>query len=161
MSAETAQVVVSLASVASSIVLSVVAVVAGRRLARYEQHRVMRQGWVELDALALSDPNLLVIAESVMNPGGTGSVESLQKKWFAYIALNNLATDYAFARHGHAADPGYVLALTEYHLSRLMLDDDVFALTQDGYEAEFAKLCRDIRALVAGHGETQRDEALT
>src|SRR4051812_3982980 len=119
MSSLTLQDLVSLASIGSSVVIAVVAVLAGRTLAQYEQHRVMRQGWVEMDSLALSDPDLLQIAESVLNPGHVSSTEQLQKKWFAYIVLNNLATWYELARRRRTANPEYVLHLTEMHLSRM------------------------------------------
>lgn len=141
---EIAQLLVSAAALVSSTVLALVAYFGGRRLARLEQHRVMRDDWNALDELALSSPEMLKTAEEVMNPSSTDTQDDLRRKWFSYMALNNLSTAYIMARRGLTANREFIYKMTDFNLSRLMLREDTFLLSQAGYEEEFSRLCRTI-----------------
>ena len=105
----------------------------------------MRDSWNTMDALALSSPEMLKAAEEVMEPLSTATIDDLRRKWFTYVALNNLATPYMMARKGLVPNPGFIYSMTDLALSRLMLSEDAFRLSQRGYEVEFSELCRRIR----------------
>jgi len=110
---------------------------------------------MQVDGVALSNDDLLRVAESVMYPGTSPdvSVTDIQKRWFSYMMLNPLVVtwrgkgDKVFSEAEHPA--------FERELTSMLRDPVVFAVTQEGIYGDpsdrksFAYLCAQLRQKVA------------
>jgi len=156
-----AQAAIGLLTLITTIAITVFVYIGTRAIARIEHDRGIRDAWNSLDALALSDPALLRVAEDLLpGPGSpTGSsCKAARRKWFAYMALNVLSSMYNGATRGLTRSRPDALMTCEYHIAMLVAHDDVYALTQEGYSGPFAAFCRGIRekqiAAAAGSGSS-------
>ena len=156
--AAVAQAVLALAALIGSIAISVFVYSGSKRIARMEYERSVREAWNNLDAVALSSDEMLKIADQMMDPlSAARSLEERRRRWFAYLVLNALASSYVGAQQGLTKSPKGTLDICEHHLNRLLLDKDIFELTQQGYEGEFMALCRVIHKKLQKKKEGESD----
>jgi len=151
-----AQTVIALATLIVTAAVTVLVYVGTKAIARIEHDRGIRDAWNAIDAIALSDEAMLAVAESLMpQPGGTPrSVEEARRKWFAYMILNALSSTYSAARRRVTRSRSDALATCAYHVGILVQHDDIYALTQEGYNPAFAAFCREIREKQVGDGSS-------
>ena len=140
-----AQTIIALAALIASISVPVVLYRGQKRRERLELIRALREMWVSIDAALIHDDRLLRIADEFLDPDSrTLSPDQRAKKWLGYMTLNVVFMDYLCAKHGvHERD---AMVSLKAHLSRLLRDPDIFALTQSSaaYEPGFRTLCRTI-----------------
>jgi hypothetical protein len=130
----------------AAIAIAVVVYRASNLIARMQYEWSVREAWNALDSVALSDERMLVMADRLMDPSSTNrSLEAIQRKWFVFMVLNALASSYMGAKRGLTQSKKDTLSICTHHLSRLVVDDEIFALTQHGYEKDFSAFCRNIR----------------
>ena len=113
--------------------------------------RELRNAWMLVDQVALSDGSLVRVAESVMYPTASGesSIEKLRKKWFSYLMLNPLSVTYSGIQEGILDEEnkqGF-----EYELTSMLRDPEVYALTQTGQYGEFGEECRRLKGAQQTH----------
>jgi hypothetical protein len=141
---------VAVRSLATTTVLAVIAYRASKRFAALEADRVVREMWNLFNQLALSDDRNLVSADRLMSheskPGS--SLEDTRRRWLGYVLLNALATTHMNVVRGHTLSKGFLQELLEQQLRALMASEDLYLMTQQGYEHEFIELCAKIRGEV-------------
>jgi len=139
-----AQAIVAFATLATTIVIAVLVYLGGRKFSRLQHDQALREAWNTLDTIVLTDNELLVIADELMPPKPTPntSIPDRKRKWFTYLVLNAiLARFLAMKADATPLDHG-----VEFHLKYLLLNDDVYKLTQEsGYEEPFANFCKKLR----------------
>ena len=120
------------------------------RISRLQYDHAIRDAWNALDTVALSDEELLGIADDLLppkpDPDATTAARKRKRKWFSYLVLNALFIRFVAAKAG--ASPFGVTSdkMVKFHLEYLLVHDDVYRLTQEaGYEDDFAELCRNAR----------------
>lgn len=141
-----AQTVLALATFVVTVMLSLFAYFGTKQIAKIEYGRAIRDAWLTIDTTALSNDEMLKVADLLVDPNSTNdTVEVRRKKWFAYLLLNPLLSGFEGNRKGFLEDK-YVRNSLEQTLKPLMADDDIFSLTQGrGYPQDFARYCRKLR----------------
>jgi hypothetical protein len=142
-----AQAVIALATLVVTVAVTVLVYVGTRAIARIEHDRGVREAWNAINAIAVSDPDLLEVAETLMPEPATGprTAAEARRKWFAYMFLNVLSSTYSGAHRRFTRSRPEALATCAYHIGLLVRHDDVYALTQEGYSRAFAAFCKEIR----------------
>lgn len=125
--------------------ISIVSYRESQRSTKQNFDRELRTAWMLVDQVALSDGNLLRVAEAVMYPSASGesSIAKLQKKWFSYLMLNPLSVTYFGLQKGLLDEE--VKQGFEYELMSMLRDPEVYALTQTGLYGEFGEECKRLR----------------
>lgn len=157
-----AQAVLALATLIVSIVISLFVYYGTRKIARLEHDRSIREWWNTLNTIALDDDKMLEIAEKLMNPSASPqTAEETRRKWFAFVVLNTLSSSYLGAMTGVSRSSEETINIVKHHLRKLLSSEDIFNLTQgEGYEKDFANLCRQIRAEISSqHSAELQEEA--
>ncbi len=143
--------VVALASLVTSTLLAVIAFKASKRFQASDADRATRDAWNLFNELALLDEHNLRTADALMshesNPDDT--LEEIRRRWLGYVLINAIADMYLNAVRGHTLSKQARLQTVRLHLSSLMRSEDIYKMTQSGYEEEFTRLCREIRSEVA------------
>jgi hypothetical protein len=131
----------------SSMVLSAVVFYHTRKTAALESLRAVRDSWMQLDTLALTDDKTLRIADHLFNPNAKPDIEQARKRWILLAALNPVVSDFMAARAGVTPSAADTIAGCRAMLGALLQDDDAYALTQGGsYTGPFQQLCGEVRA---------------
>lgn len=131
----------------SSLVLSAVVFYHTRNAAALESLRAVRDSWMQLDAMALSDDRNLQIADRLFSPDAAPGLEHARKRWILYTALNPVVSDFMAARTGVTPSATDTIAGCRALLGSLLRDEEAYALTQSGgYTGPFQQLCREVRA---------------
>lgn len=142
---------IALASLVTTTVIALIAYRASKRFATLEADRAVRDLWNQFNTLALSDEKNLVAADGLMSheskPGST--LEETRRRWLGYVLLNALATSHLHLLRGHTMSKKFQEELLDQQLRALMRSEDLYRMTQHGYEREFKALCAKIRAEVA------------
>lgn len=111
-----------------------------------ESLRSVRDSWMQLDQMALSDVSNLIQADKLFF-GGENSDVIARRRWITMMALNPVVSDYMAARMGLLPDPKGGLDGCRAILRQLLQHEDVYAITQSGAYAVsgFDRLCLSIR----------------
>lgn len=151
-----AQVILAVAALIGSIAVSLFVYYGTKQTSRLEYDRAIREWWNALDQIALSSDDMLTIADQLMDPASySQSTEQRRRKWFAFIVLNALASTYIGAKLGLVRSTEDSVGIIKHHLRRLLVSDDIFSLSQAGYEPDFMALCRQVRDELTNQGLTE------
>jgi small basic protein len=146
----------SIATLIVSIVISIILHRATTRFARAEHERSIREWWNTLNETALSSDKMLLVADELMNPlATTQSLEEKRRRWFAFLVLNALSSSFLGAKDGLSRSRDDTISIVKHHLRILLASDDIYVQSQQGYEAKFAALCREIREELEHAGQLQ------
>lgn len=137
------------AAVATLVVTVVISIILQRwssRVARTEHERSLREWWNTLNETALSSEEMLLVADKLMHPSAVGqTVEEKRRRWFAFLVLNALSSSFLGAQDGLSRSKEDTVGIVKHHLRILLPSDDIYELSQQGYEPGFAALCREVR----------------
>jgi hypothetical protein len=151
--AAVAQAVLALATLIVSIVISVTLHRWSNRVAKVEHERSLREWWNTLNETALSSAEMLLVADELMHPTSTGQpIGEKRRRWFAFLVLNALSSSYLGAKDGLSRSTTDTVNIVKHHLRILLTSDDIYKLSQQGYEADFAALCREVYAELSAEG---------
>ncbi|MFO1291837.1 MAG: hypothetical protein U1F07_02040 [Rubrivivax sp.] len=111
----------------------------------------VREAWLRIDEVALTNPLVLRHMHSVLAPSDRGlSDEQIMRKWAAYMILNAVYLDFLGAQVGlgHAE----TMSNVEATLQMIVAQTDLYPLTQTGYRRDFHALARRLyeRAVIGG-----------
>lgn len=127
-----------------------------KRVAQVEHDRSIREWWNTLDQIALSSDQMLVLADEMMYTSSVDeSLEKRRRRWFAFVILNALSSSYLGAKLGLTRSSVETVEIVRHHLRKLLVQDDIFKLSQEGYEPDFATLCREVRKEVVDTSRSQ------
>ena len=155
-----AQAVLSLAALIASIAVSVFVYYGTKRMTRIEFDRSIREWWNALDQLALSNDELLVVADKLFYPTATNeTIDQKRRKWFTFVILNALASSHTGYKQGLTGSSADTLNIVKHHLRNLMKSEDVFLQSQSGYELSFMKLCKEIREELRNEAPAETETA--
>jgi len=145
--AAVAQAILALVTLIGSIAVSLFIWYGTRRIAQLDYERSLREAWMAVDAVALSSDEMLVMADTLMDPKNAAShIEARRRRWFAYTLMNAIVSTYFGAKHGFTQSRKDSLEACRQLLRPLMNHDEIFEITQGhGYEPEFSALCREVR----------------
>jgi hypothetical protein len=103
--------------------------------------------WIDIDLAALSDDELLVVADNLMDPANVNDdIKSRKKRWFAYAVMNVVVARYKAAEDGILKPKDEVIGGCRALLKTLVMDDEVYEITQGhGYEPWMSAACREMR----------------
>jgi hypothetical protein len=124
------------------------------RIARLDFSRSLRETWIGIDNLALSDTEILLAADSLLTQRkGRDRTTFARKRWFILAYLNPIATAFQGVKEGIYAgrQKDEMLAGVRSQLVVLLADEDAYWVTQNhGHEDSFQRFCTEIRqALVS------------
>ncbi len=146
MTAEEISAYASVATLVVSVAISIILHRATTRFAKAEHERSIREWWNTLNETALSSDEMLEAADKLMNPDSAKySTEQKRRRWFAFLVLNALASSYLGARQGLSRSTEDTVDIVKHHRRILLASDDIYAQSQQGYEPDFAALCREVR----------------
>lgn len=119
---------------------------AGRRVARMEQDRAIKEAWVQVDQAALANDTDLRLLDGLLHPEAAESTqEERRKRWLAYMILNPVDAAWSAAREGHMPDG--TLESSEATMRALVRDDGAYALIRTFvYNRPFRTRCEQLRA---------------
>jgi hypothetical protein len=146
--AAVANVILAMAAVVGSIAVALYVHYSQQRAERLSYFHSLGQAWISVDLAALSDDQLLVTADNLMDPANIPepSIERRRKRWFAYAVMNLVLARYKGAEDGILVPKEEVVAGCRNMLSTLMRDDDIYMMTQGhGYEPWMQEVCRELR----------------
>jgi hypothetical protein len=148
--AAVAQAVLAFLTLGVSVAISIFLYRWSNRVDKSNHDRSIREWGNNLDETALSSDEMLFVADELMNPSAvTHSILKKRRRWFAFLVLNGLSSMYAGAKDGLGRSADDTLVIVKHHLRILLSSDDIYDLTQQGYEADFAALCREVRGEVS------------
>jgi hypothetical protein len=151
------QAVLALFTLGVSVAISIILYRWSNRVDKSEHDRSTREWWNNLNQTALSSDEMLLVADELMNPSAAKhSVEEKRRRWFAFLVLNVLSSSYLGVRDGLSRSADDTVKIVKHHLRILLRADDIYELSQQGYEADFAALCREVR----GELSAERSERL-
>jgi hypothetical protein len=142
-----AQCILAVAALIGSVAVALHVWYSQAQMTSRQINKATRDSWIAVDLAALSDDELLVVADNLMDPANLSDpIEKRKKRWFAYAVLNIIIERYDAAREGLIGPEEEIVAGCRQLLKTLMADDDVFAITQGhGYEKAHIELCRSVR----------------
>jgi hypothetical protein len=160
------QLIQTISAVAQSVlalgtfVLSYVIWKASVRASRADFTRSMQDYWNTINSLALSDDELLRIADTLNGPNiASDSIETRKRRWFSFFYINAFHTTFLAMESG-LLERAYALQTLEQLMVPILADDDFFRLTQErGYHSKFAEFCQQHRPNALSPGSATRDEA--
>lgn len=147
------QLVVSIAGVVITIWLALIVQRSAARLTKLELARAIRDTWLHVDDVTLSDPDLVRLVEQFQPPRETADPAFPKKRLFLLVFLNPLQTTYQAAREGFFGPNGAKsIEAVKSQLAHVVKDDDAYWVTQNqGYDPDFMALCREVREQVKPH----------
>lgn len=144
--AAVAQAILALLTLGVSVAISVFLYRWSNRVDKSSHDRSIREWWNTLDEMALSSDEMLLVADELMNPSAVShSILKKRRRWYAFLVLNVLSSMYTGAKDGLSRSADDSVSMVKHHLKILLSSDDIFDLTQKGYEADFIALCREVR----------------
>lgn len=119
---------------------------AGRRVARLEQDRAIKDAWVQVDQAALANEVDLKLLDGLLHPDDPeAGIEARRKRWLAYMILNPVDAAWSAAQAGHMPDG--TLDSSEATMRALVRDDAVYELIRTFvYNRPFRDRCAELRA---------------
>jgi hypothetical protein len=146
--AAVANVVLALAALAGSVAVALYVNKSQSQAERLAFFHSLGEAWINIDLAALSNDDLLVAADNLMDPRNADEpdLNRRRKRWFAYAVMNVVLARYKGAEDGILEPKEEVLAGCRSLLATLVRDDDIYEITQGhGYEPAMQELCRDLR----------------
>lgn len=145
--AAVAQTLLALAALIGSVAVSMLVWYGTRRIAKLDYERSIREAWIAVDTAALSNDQMLVMADTLMDPKNENDdLERRRRRWFAYTVLNAITSSYFGAKHNLTQSQKVTIEGCRQLLGPLLRHDEIFEITQGhGYEDEFSEFCREIR----------------
>jgi hypothetical protein len=140
--------VAAVVQIAVTGLLALVVHMSTSKIARLEFGRSLREAWVTVDELALSDASTLKVAETLLEPNPHSTTEDFaRKRWFLLAYLNPINTRWQAAQAGiFGRHKGGELQNVRNQLRALLDDEEAYWVTQHhGHEVEFRQLCTEIR----------------
>jgi hypothetical protein len=155
-----AQIVLALASLITTVVLSLLVYYGTKKIAAIEYGRATREAWLAINATALSDDAILKAADLLVDPDSDqAAIDVRRKKWFGYMLLNVLETTFIGRKEKFLKD-SYVKNSFKHTLQTLLIDEDVYLLSQErGYDSEFSVFCKQLRAQIQMRKSNQSDNS--
>lgn len=122
-----------------------------KTLSRVEFSRDLKSSWLQVDNLALSNPEALDALDALLHPEAVDApLEEKRKRWACYMLNNPLSTAVVGKKSGFMSDA--MEAGTEEALSVLVADPMFYRLVQSyAYEPEYKKKCGDLKASYDAH----------
>lgn len=144
--AEWVNVAVGLLNAALTALIAYAVSQAGRKVARLEQDRAIKDAWVQVDQAALANDLDLQLLDDLLHPGNPeASTEARRKRWLAYMILNPLDAAWSAAQAGHM--PEGTLDSSEASMRALVRDDAVYEMIRTFvYNRPFRERCAELRA---------------
>jgi hypothetical protein len=145
--AAVANVILALAALTGSVAVALFVHYAQTRSEQLSFFHSLGSAWIDIDLAALSDDELLVVADNLMDPSNVNDdIKSRKKRWFAYAVMNVVLARYKAAEDGILEPKEEVVAGCRSLLKMLVMDDDVYEITQGhGYEPWMSAACRELR----------------
>lgn len=115
-----------------------------------ESLRSVRDSWMQLDQMALSESENLFQADRLFF-GENNTEQDARRRWIIMMALNPVVSDYMAAKVGLLPDSKAGIDGCRAILKQLLQHADVYKITQSGAYAVggFDKFCDDVRTEVA------------
>jgi hypothetical protein len=144
--ASLAQVILAFSSLVVTAVLTILVYRGSRQIAYIEYWRAVRDAWMQIDEIALSDDDNLRVADSLFHPDlANQTSDDRRKRWLGLMVLNNFLSQY-FGPSESLPDPELLRGATLSQMEPLIRDDVFYGLTQSGlYDPEFEEVCRRLR----------------
>ena len=144
--AEWVNVFVGLMNAALTALIAYVVSRAGRRVARLEQDRAIKEAWVQVDQAALASDVDLQLLDRLLHPDEAEvDPETRRKRWLAYMILNPVDAAWSAALAGHM--PEGTLDSSEATMRALVRDDTVYDLIRTFvYNKPFRARCAELRS---------------
>lgn len=139
-----------------SVALSAIALVVSchtawysRRLGTLSHDREIRDAWMDIDDTALSNDQLLIIADEILDPHPKGeSLKSIRRRWLGYKIMNVVLSHYESANFHHKSSREYKKRISscEEILRNILEHDDIYEILDGhGYDQDFVSYCKGIR----------------
>ena len=144
------QLIVATAGIVVTIWLALIVQRSAARLTQLEFSRALSDSWIHVDDVTLSDPELVRLAEKFHAPHETADPAFQKKRLYLLVFLNPLQTAYQAARQGvFGRNSAKSIETIKAQLAYVVKDDDAYWVTQNqGYDPDFAALCREARELI-------------
>jgi hypothetical protein len=141
------QLFVSIAGVVITVWLALIVQRGAARLTELEFARAVRDTWLHVDDVTLRDPELVRLASQFLPPHETADPGFPRKRLWLLLQLNPMQTTYQAARQGvFGRDGKSAIEGIRSQLAFVVKDDDAYWVTQNqGYDAAFVALCREVR----------------
>jgi hypothetical protein len=141
-----AQTVIGLLTLIVTVVLTYLLYRGTKAIAAIEYSRSLRDAWITLDSVVLSNDEMLKIADKLMDPKAIDDpIDLRRKKWIAFIVFNILASTFEGHEQEFMKDEDARTAFDRL-LMPLIIDDDTFVLTQTrGHPPAFSGHCKKLR----------------
>jgi hypothetical protein len=145
--AAVANVILALAALTGSVAVALFVHYAQARSEQLSFFHSLGAAWIEIDLAALTDDELLVVADNLMDPTTVNDdIKSRKKRWFAYAVMNVVLARYKAAEDGILEPKDEVIAGCRDMLKALVKDDEIYQITQGhGYEPWMSAVCRELR----------------
>jgi hypothetical protein len=145
--AAVANVILALAALTGSVAVALFVHYAQSRSEQLSFFHSLGSAWIDIDLAALSDDELLVVADNLMDPSTVhDDIKSRKKRWFAYAVMNVVLARYKAAEDGILEPKEDVVAGCRALLKTLVADDEIYEITQGhGYEPWMEAACREPR----------------
>lgn len=128
---------------------------AGRKVARLEQDRAIKDAWISVDQAALATPEQLRVLDALLHPGEARDEAASRKRWLIYMILNPIDAAWSAAKSGHM--PEGALDSSEASMRALVQDGDAYRMIQSYvYNLDFRKRCAELREEFEGKAPAQR-----
>lgn len=123
-----------------------------KTIAGIEYSRSIRDAWLAVDSVALSNDELLNVADRLMDATTINDpIELRRKRWLAFMVLNIMISYFEGQKHEFLKDE-VAKAAFDRLLMPLIVDKDSFTLTQTkGYAPDFSDYCKKLREEYESH----------
>jgi hypothetical protein len=161
--AAVANVILALAALTGSVAVALFVHYAQARSEQLSFFHSLGSAWIDIDLAALTDDELLVVADNLMDPANVhDDIKSRKKRWFAYAVMNVVLARYKAAEDGILEPKEEVVAGCRDMLKTLVADDEIYEITQGhGYEPWMSAACRELREQHLAELPEVRPESLT
>jgi hypothetical protein len=141
-----AQTIIAFFTLIVTIALTYLVYRATKIIAAIEYSRSIRDAWLSVDSVALSNDEMLKIADKLMDPSTVNdSIELRRKRWLAFMVFNIMVSNFEGKEHSFLKDEDSKAAFDKL-LMPLIIDDDSFILTQTkGHPPKFSAYCKKMR----------------
>jgi hypothetical protein len=136
------QTLIAFFTLIATIVLTVFVYKGTKTIASIEHSRSIRDAWLTIDSIALSNNEMLVVADDLMsNFKHTDEIDQKQKRWFALMVFNILISIFEGKEKQFLENDDAKKAFDQL-LVPMLSDEDVYNLTQNrGHPLDFSKYC--------------------
>jgi hypothetical protein len=117
-----------------------------KAIAAIEYSRSIRDAWLTIDSVALSNDEILKTADKLMDASTVNDpIELRPKRWLAFMVFNILISIFEGQEQAFLKDEDVKTAFDQI-LMPLIIDNDSFILTQSkGHPPRFSAYCKKLR----------------